>query len=276
MGQAQALARRQQQLEISTALVEAGRRAAVELADTRRSVANAERDLLVAQTRLEAANTALLDQLGTDQDVLFVAAATTVRDLFQAAVERVEPYEVEALVAIAYQQRPDYRQTLLAQEVAQLNLAVAADDLRWQLNLEGDADLGEISTTTVGLVARRTFDDPSLETAQVRREVESAQQANRLSQQRIAIRNDITNRLNTVRTNLVRVDASRRATENARLRLDATRELFERGRSGGNLFEVISQEENLVDAQNQELQAEIEFLNSVVVLDQSVGLTLDV
>ncbi|RZM81772.1 TolC family protein [Leptolyngbya iicbica] len=274
--QAQALARRQQQLEILTALVEAGRRAAVELADTRRSVANAERDLLVAQTGLEAANTALLDQLGTDQAVLFVAAADTVRDLFQAAVARVEPYDVETLVAIAYQQRPDYRQTLLAQDVAELNLAVAADDLRWQLNLEGDADLGDLSTTTVGLVARRTFDDPALETAQVRREVERAQQANRLAQQRIAIRNEITNRLNTVQTNLVRVDAARRATENARLQLNATRELFERGRPGGNLFQVISQEENLVEAQNQELRAEIEFLNSVVALDQSVGITLEI
>ena len=274
--QSQALARRQQQLEILTALVAAGRRAAVELTDTRRSVANAERDLLVAQTGLEAANTALLDQLGTDQNVLFVAAADTIRDLFAVAVERVAPYEVETLVAIAYQQRPDYRQTLLAQDVAQLNLAIAADDLRWQLNLEGDADLGDVSSTTLGLVARRTFDDPALATARVRREVETAQQANRLSQQRIAIRNEITNRLNAVRTNLVRVDAARRATENARLQLEATRELFERGRSGGNLFEVISQEENLVTAQSQELQAEIEFLNSVVDLDRSVGLTLEI
>ncbi|NEQ46089.1 MAG: TolC family protein [Leptolyngbya sp. SIOISBB] len=273
--QAQALARREQQLEISTALVEAGRRAAVELADTRRSVANAERDLLVAQTRLEAANTALLDQLGTDQNVLFVAAAETIRDLFQAAVTRVEPYEVETLVAIAYQQRPDYQQTLLDQDVAQLNLDLAEDDLRWQLNLEGDADLGDFSATTLGLVARRTFDEPNLETARVRREVEIAQQANQLSQQRIAIRNEITNQLNTVRANLVRVEAARRATDNARLQLEATRELFERGRAGGNLFQVISQEENLVDAQNQELLAEIEFLDSVIALDQSVGLTLD-
>lgn len=273
--QAQALVRREQQLEISTALVEAGRRAAVELADTRRSVANAERDLLVARTALAAANTALLDQLGTDQNVLFVASAETIRELFQAAVARVEPYEVETLVAIAYQQRPDYLQTLLDQDVAQLNLALAEDDLRWQLNIEGDANLGDFSTTTLGLVARRTFDEPNLETARVRREVEIAQQANRFSQQRIAIRNEITNQLNTVRTNLVRVEAARRATDNARLQLEATRELFERGRAGGNLFQVISQEENLVDAQNQELQAEIEFLNSVVALDQSVGLTLD-
>jgi outer membrane protein len=272
--QAEALDRRQQQLRIVTALVEAGREAAFDLADSRRSVANAERDLVIAQTQLESANTNLLDQIGTDQNILFAAAAATIDELFQAAVERVEPYEVESLVAIAYQRRPDYLQTLLDQEVARLNLTLAEDNLRWQLNLEGDANLGDLSTATVGIVARHTFEEPELETARVRREVEIAQQENRLQQQQIAIRNEITNQLNTVRANLVRVEAANRATDNARLQLAATRELFDRGREGGTLFQIITQEENLVEAQNQELQSAIEFLNSVVTLDQAVGLTL--
>lgn len=274
--QAQALERRQAQLEILTALVEAGRRAEFDLTDSRRSVANAERDLILAQTRLEAANTDLLDQVGTDENILFSASAAIVAELFQAAVARTEEYDVETLLAIAYQRRPDYLQTQLEQSIAQLNRDLAVDDLRWQLNVEGDANLGDFSETTVGLIARRTFDEPELETARVRREVEMLQQDNRLVQQQIAIRNEITNRLNTVRANLVRVEAARRATENARLQLEATQELFERGRAGGTLFQIISQEENLVDAQNQELQAVIEFLNSVVDLDRAVGLTLEI
>jgi outer membrane protein TolC len=271
--QAQALARRRQQLEISAALVAAGRRAELELADSRRAIANAESDLLVARNNLEAANTALLDQIGTDQSILFSTAADQVAELFQAAVARVETYDLEVLLAIAYQRRPDYLQTLLDQDIAQLNQQRATDDLRWQLNVEGDANLGDFSQTTVGLVARRTFDEPDLETAQVRSEVQVLQQENRLLQQQIAIRNEISNQLNTVRANLVRVEAARRATENARLQLAVTQELFQRGR-GRTLFEIISQEENLVSAQNQQLQAEITFLNSVVALDQAVGLTL--
>ena len=273
--QTQALERRRQQLEILTALVAAGREAAFELADSRRSVANAERDLLLEQTRLEAANTSLLDQLGTNQTVLFVASAEIVAELFQDAVARVENYDVERLLAIAYQRRPDYLQTQLGQVVAQLNRRLADDNLRWQLNIEGDANLGDFSDTTLGLVARRTFNETELETAQVRSDVEALQQENRLTQQQIVIRNEITNQLNTVSANLVRVDAARRATENARLQLEVTQELFQRGRAGGTLFQIISQEENLVEAQNQQLQAEIEFLNSVVDLDRAVGLTLD-
>ncbi|HEY9888137.1 MAG TPA: TolC family protein [Candidatus Obscuribacterales bacterium] len=272
--QTQALERRQQQLVILTALVEAGRRAEFDLVDSRRSVANAERDLILAQTRLEQANTTLLDQVGTDENILLVAAADTVADLFQAAVDRIAAYEVETLLAIAYQRRPDYLQTLLSQDIATLNRDLAADDLRWQLDVAGGANLGDLADATVGVVARRTFTDPALETARVESEVTQRQAANRLAQQQTTIRNDITTQLNTVRANLVRVEAARRATDNARLQLEVTQELFQRGRAGGTLFQLITQEENLVEAQNQQLQAEIEFLNSTAALDRAVGLTL--
>ena len=273
--QAQALERRQRRLEITTALVEAGRSARVDLVDADRSVADAERDLLVAQTQLEEANTALLDQIGTEQAILFVASADTIAELFAAAEARVATLDVEELVAIAYQRRPDYLQAELDPEVAQLNRLVAEDDLRWQLNVEGDANLGDFSETTLGLVARRTFDEPELDTAVTRSQVEISQAENRLAQLQTAIRNEISNQLNTVRANLARVDAAQRATENARLQLEVTQELFDRGRSGADIFRIITQEEDLVEAQNQRLQAEIEFLNSIVNLDQAVGLTLD-
>lgn len=68
--QAQALERRRERLQILKALVDAGRNARVDLVDADRSVADAERDLLLAQTQLEEANTALLDQIGTEQAIL--------------------------------------------------------------------------------------------------------------------------------------------------------------------------------------------------------------
>ncbi|NER85275.1 MAG: TolC family protein, partial [Leptolyngbya sp. SIO1D8] len=273
--QTQALERRRQRLEILTALVEAGRNARVDLADARRSVADAERDLLLAQTQLEEANTALLDQVGTEQPIVFVASADTIAELFTVAEARIETFDLEDLVAIAYQGRPDYLQTELDQQIAQLNLLLATDDLQWQLNVEGNANLGDFSETTLGLVARRTFDEPDLETALTRSQVERWQNENRLAQLQTTIRNEITNQLNTVQANLARVEAAQRATENARLQLEVTQELFRRGRSGADIFQIITQEENLVQAQNAELGAEIEFLNSIVNLDQAVGITLE-
>jgi outer membrane protein TolC len=105
--------------------------------------------------------------------------------------------------------------------------------------------------------------------------VEIQQRANQLAQQQTAIRNEITTQINTVTANLARVEAARRSTENAQLQLQVTQELFRRGREGGTLSEIINQEENLVEAQNSQLQAEIAFLNSVVRLDKAVGLTLE-
>jgi outer membrane protein TolC len=273
--QVQALERRRRQLEILTALVAAGRRAEVNLVDSRRSVADAERDLLVAQTQLEAANSDLLNQIGSDRSILFVASTETVAQLFAAAAAQVEEFDVEALIAIAYRTRPDYLQTELDQNIADLNLRLAADDLRWQLDIVGGINLGNLSDTSLGAVARRTFEDPALETAQVRREVEIQQRANQLAKQQTAIRNQITTQINTVTANLARVEAARRSTENAQLQLQVTQELFRRGREGGTLSEIIKQEENLVKAQNSQLQAEIAFLNSVVSLDKAVGLTLE-
>jgi len=273
--QQQAVSRRRQQLEIESALVAAGRRAEVSLADTRRALADAERDLLLAQTQLEQANTALLDQVGTEETILFVASAETITELFTVAEARIETFVLEELVAIAYQRRPDYRQAELDQTVAQLDQLQAEDDLRWRLDVEGNADFGDLSETTVGLVARRTFDEPALETESVRSQVAVRQAENRLAQQQTAIRNEVTNQLNTVRANLARVEAARRAVANARLQLEVTQELFRRGRLQGDVFQLINQEENLVQAQNRALEAEIEFLNSIARLDRAVGITLD-
>ncbi|MDB9528284.1 TolC family protein [Oscillatoria sp. CS-180] len=272
--QRQALDRRQRQLTILRALVEAGRRAEFDLVDSQRSVADAERDLLLAQNQLEEANTALLDQIGVNRDLVFVASPETITELFTVAIARVEDYDLETLVAIAYQTRPDYLQTELAQDIAQLNLKLAEDGLRWRLDIEGSASLGDFSETTIGLVARRTFDEPNLETDLVQRQVEIVQQDNRLAQQQTTIRNEITNQLNTVNANLARVEAAQRATENARLQLDVTRELFLRGRIR-DIFQITTQEENLVDAENSELSARIQFLDSIVALDEAVGLTLE-
>lgn len=273
--QQQALERRQQQLRILTALVEAGRRARVDLADVNRAVADAEGALLQAQTDLAVANTALLDQIGTEEPLVFIAAAEAIAALVAEAQARVTDFEVETLVETAYQRRPDYQQAVLDPKVAELNRQVAENDLQWQLNLEGNTALGDRSETTLGLVARRTFDDPALETALTRSQVDILQAENRLAQLQTTIRNEITNQLNTVRTNLARVETAQRAIDNARLQLEVSQELFRRGRSGANIFDIINQEENLVQAQNDELAARIEFLNSIVELDQAVGVTLD-
>jgi len=273
--QERALERRQQDLEVERALVEAGRRARSDLFDNETSVANAERDLADARNGLIQANNAILNQIGTDQNLLFVASAETVIQLFEDAVARAEAYDPEELMALALLRRPDYRQAQLERQQRELDLLLSRDGLRWQLDARARGNLGDFSETTVGLFATRTFDEPRLETALVSSEVALQQQDNNLAQLEEEIRNNVIADLESVRANLLRVRAAVRATENAEQQLEAARTQFRLGRGQLTQFDLLQREDDLVTAQNAELTAEIAFLNAIASLEQTVGITLE-
>ena len=271
--QEQALERRQQELERQEALVEAGRQARASLSETQRSVAEAERDLSNARRDRVQANTALLNLIGSDDDIVFEASREVVNQLFNAAVARVQDYNPQSLIEAAFQRSVEFRQAQLTQEGNRLNQLVAEDNRRWELNLTGRGNLGDFSDGSMGLVATRTFGDPSLETALVQSRVTLQQGENTLASLQESIRNNVTTELNTVRSNLDAIEAARRARESAERQLDLSQAQFERGSI--NLFELTTQEDNLVNAQNAELDAEINFLNSIAQLESTVGITLE-
>jgi outer membrane protein len=273
--QAQALERRQRQLEIQRALVAAGRQARVDLFNIERSVADAERDLVVARNRLQQANNDILNLIGTDRQLSFSASTETITALYESAVARAATYEQANLVQLALGQRPDYLKAQLNRRSLELAQLIAEDNLRWSLDAVADGNLGDFSQSRVGLVATRTFDDPDLQTARVSSDVNLERQDNRLLQLEEQIRNDVTSGLADVQSNLLRVQAAERATLNARRQLDAAKEQFRLGRGDVSLFQIIDQEENLVTAENNELAARIDFLNSVAQLEQTVGITLE-
>ena len=76
------------------------------------------------------------------------------------------------------QQRPDYQRELSQTEVADLNLLVAKDNRRWDLNWQSTARVGDDETrVATGLALRRTFGDESLDTAVTRSRTGILQQA---------------------------------------------------------------------------------------------------
>ncbi|MEY3297013.1 MAG: hypothetical protein RLZZ597_273, partial [Cyanobacteriota bacterium] len=128
--QAQSLGRRQRQLEILQALVAAGREAPINLLDTERAVADAERSLVEAQNALAQANNALLNLIGTDQAIRFMANSAAVEALFQEATAQAAQYEVETLIAQAFRLRRDYQRAQLERQQMILDLRLAENDLR--------------------------------------------------------------------------------------------------------------------------------------------------
>ncbi|MEA5448630.1 TolC family protein [Leptolyngbya sp. CCNP1308] len=273
--QAQALERRRQQLDILQALVEAGRRAPIDLYDPERSLADAQRSLVDAQNQLDQANSALLNLIGTDRNLRFVASVETIDELFDAAAAQLTTYQPEALVTLALAQSNDYQQAQLQRQQQELDLLVAQDNLRWQLDAVADGTLGDGSRSAVGLVATRTFGDPAPETARLTSDIALQQQDNTLAQLQDQIRNDVVAGLSEAQASRLQVEAAERATLNARRQLEAAQEQFRLGRGNITLFQLIDQEETLVTAETRELAARIAFLNSVAQLEQTVGITLD-
>lgn len=275
--QAQALERRREQFEQLRALVEAGRRARIDLIDSERSIAVAELDLQDARNQLSQANTDLLNLMGSEAAYQFVVPEDAIARLFEAATRRVSAFQQAELIELAYERRTDYQQALAQVEVEDLNLLLARDNRRWDLNWESVVSVGDdLTQAATGLTLRRTFGDESLETAVVRSETNVVQQQNTIDQLTETIRNEVSDRLRDVTSGLAQVEAAQRATEAAQLQLQVTREKFRRGRDGITPFEISEQEDNLVAAQNAELQQRISAINSIAELEQTLGITLEV
>lgn len=228
-----------------------------------------------AQNALNQANNNLLNLIGTDQNLRFVASPETVDRLFVEALDRVSEYDRDRLVATALAQRPDYRQAQIVRQQLELGQILAEDALRWQVNAVAGGSVGNLSTTTLGLVATRTFNEPQLDTNRVRSQISLQQQDNTLAQQQEQIRNDVAARLADVQATQLQVEAAERATLSARRQLEADQEQYRLGRGQVSLFEIINREEALVAAQTNELEARVALLNSIAELERTVGITLD-
>ena len=274
--QTQALERRRQQFEIVNALVEVGRRARVDLIDSERSIAEAELGLQNARNQLSQANTDLLNLIGAETILQFVAPEDAIVQLFETATNRVAEFQLDQLIELAYQIRPDYQQAKANIDLENLGLLLAQDNRRWSLDWQSSARFGNASPqASTRLQLSRTFGDQSLDTAVERSRTNILQQQNTLAQLTETIRNQIADQLGDVNSELAQVESAQRATEAARLQLQITQEKFRLGRDNITLFDITQREEDLVNAQNIELQARISFLNSIAGLEQAVGITLD-
>jgi outer membrane protein TolC len=70
------------------------------------------------------------------------------------------------------------------------------------------------------------------------------------------------------------VQLAQQARELSERQLEIEREKQRLGRGSG-VFEIVSLQNSLVEARNAELNATIEYLNALTLLDQTVGTTLD-
>ncbi len=272
--QSLALDSKQKQLEFTRILVGAGRKAKVELVEVQKSLADTEQSFGSAQNSFAQANSDLLRLIESDQPLNITVPQPDITVLDNTQLPKVLR-SPEDLVTLAFQKRLDYQQAKIAIDTEKLNQRLAHNNLLWNFDLQSNMSLGESSQASAGLFLKRTFGDRSLKTEVLRRRIGVLKNENRLTQLTGNIRREVTDRLRDINSSLEQVKTAQQAREFADQQLKISQERFKRRSGQITLFEIIQKQDDLVAAQNTELNTKIDYLNAITNLEKAAGLTLD-
>ena len=270
----QALDRAKDQLEINRALIEAGRRARVEIIQNQTLVANQELNLFQAENALQNARLDLIRTLDIDRNLEIIATETPETE--DIALDR------EELLELAFANNPNYLIELLNIEIDRLDLLKTKDETRWNLDLKLEYinNLGNLNADTnnsgVSLsfnLTRLFFGRRTAERNLIRDRVRLEQSLIDLAERKEDLTIDVENDIRQVNSALQQARQARFAKELALQQLENEREKQRLGR--GDLFRLITFEGDLVEAQDRELKAVFGYLNSLTTLRQTLGITLD-
>ena len=262
-----ALQRARQQLQATRALIQAGRVAEREAVRAEVTVATRELALTQARNRLDAANFRLLD-------ILELGSTVRIQPLERL---QVEPSRVtfEAAFAEALRKRADYLQSAALIDIARINLAVAKNDLLPDLSLGvelSDSDPGR-KDAQVRLDLAIPFNDRFRDVNRMRARNDLRKAERSQVELRESIDVAVRQAVNDVKVGLRLTELARDARALARQNLAIERDKFGHGLSSS--FEVSSSEDELVQAEQAEVNAILNYLDVLTRLDYISGRTLD-
>ncbi|WP_199247886.1 TolC family protein [[Phormidium] sp. ETS-05] len=263
----------QRQLEITQALIEAGRRARVELVQSETAVANRQISVLASENNLKQARSDLLQILDIDRTLEIVATEIPTE---------VKPQNLDTnqLRELAFGNNADYLQQLLQMETLKLNALLAADEKQWDLSLNASFNNAsgnnqdESNDLRAALRLTRELGNRQLDANVRSTEIRLQQAENQLAERRESLEIELANAIRDVNFNLKQVEQAQRARELSQQQLDNEREKLRLGVQGVRLIDIFDFEEQLVQAKNSELNAIIDYLNSITSLEQITGMTL--
>lgn len=265
-------------LEVNKALISAGRMAEFEIVQTEADIATQQLGVEEAQNQLDTNRLSLLRLLALD-------LSTPIR-----ATEALEarPMQIDKRQAfnLAQTQQPEYLAALLGSQQADLNLVIAKDSGRWQVDLVAganqvrdayDNDTGRSNNRTwdsyAGVQVQIPIGDISTRQAEVRARVNVEDQEIRITDARQELERSVNDVVRDLGTRWRQYEISQRAVELSRRKIEIEREKLSAGRSTN--FQVLSFETDLRNAENARLNALIAYLNAQTQLDLTLGMTLE-
>lgn len=279
-----ALQRSKDLYQVNKALISTGRMAEVEIFQTEAEVANREVAVEEAENQIDASRLALLNLLALEPRTPVVAVGT--KDI------RLRGADLAQALTTALANQPDYLIAQLQSERAKINLDYAKNQQLWDLSLVagktqsrgasggfGSVDTTQTSTqkndtSYAGIQLTIPLGDRSIEQATVRASVDLKSQTLKVHETRQIVEQRIRDAVRNVQTRWRQLELSGKALELSLLKLKAEKEKLQVGRSSN--FQILFFENDLRNAENARVNAEIAYLNALTDLDERMGKTLEV
>jgi outer membrane protein len=279
---AESLERANKQLNINKALVDTGRLAGVELIQSEADIAQKEFDFLTSRNNLNASLLTLIQSLDINKQTKIIPVEED-----RKKVKMIKP-DYEKSMQIALANRTDYLQALNSYEVSKMDLMVAKNSRLWDLSFTGSTSLSKTESRfintqrqlgsagradySVGLSLAIPFGDRGRHSSYVSSSVglENARIALRELKQGIEI--DIKDRIRDIELKILQLGLARRARELSKRKLEAERVKLKAGLTTN--FQIVSFQNDLVSAQNNETDSVIDYMNALTNFDQALGTTL--
>jgi outer membrane protein TolC len=268
----QSLVRSQALAETNRELIAAGRMAAIELVQSESEVANREFSLSMAENTADAARLALTKSIDIDRN-------TVITPMLETEVPAL-PYTREQARTLAFANRPDVQGMRLSQESARLQHLLAKNGTLWSLALNGsygqragDAPGTAASNWSTALVLNIPLADLAIQQSYMAAEIQLQKLDNDLTRQRESIEIDVDNALRNAEMSLRQIKLATQARVLSEKKVEIETDRLKAGRSTN--FQMVSYQNDLVYAQNNELSAIINYRNALTTLDSTLGITLD-
>ncbi len=272
----QSLVRSRELIETNKELIAAGRMAAIESVQSEADVANKEFSLLSTENAVSAARLALTKAIDIDKN-------SVITPIEETRIPPV-PYRLEQAKKLAFENRPDYQSSLLGYENAKLQLVIAKNSTLWDLSFT--SGYGEIYTRegapgsnsfggawSAGLKLSVPIGDLSIQQGLLSSEIALKKLEHDMARQRDNIEIEVQDALRSAEMNLRQIKLATLSRTLTEQKVEIETDKLKAGRSTN--FQLVSFQNDLVNARNGELDATITYLNALTSLDRTLGITLD-
>ncbi|MEZ2232744.1 TolC family protein [Microcoleus sp.] len=261
------------QFQIVQALIQAGRKAKVDIFISKKAVADQELAVLNIENQLKTARLALLQILDIDRNINIIAV--------EPPPEESNSLDFNKNIQLAMSNNPEYLQTQLQLESVKYDLLLAENKRRWDLSVnasytnnasnrsDGNSDL------RAGLVLTREFGNRGIERDFQRSRVNLLKAENNLKEINQKLEVEVTNAIREINFNRKQMELAKKSRELAEKLLEIEQDKLRLGFGNSRSIDIVNYQNALIVAKDAELNARIAYFNALTNLDKIIGTTLE-